>query len=1049
MADSQPNAVDAQISNEESPAQLILPETDSGMRIGGWRADRLAYFLPGGGMIVLGAFAASYGLTRLGAILVAVGVFLLILGVFLLRTTAAHMSSIDRLRGRLSMQLRARGLPTDRAGAVDIHGVEQVLDDGSIEMSDGRVVRFARIQGRNTDFQTREEDRTMIDSLRRGIDGSKTASDIDWSIYSMTVSPDDTEITDKYKDVWLSERYDRANSRDVIGYLKSIIDGEPKDSEGWKATEWETYLVVQVPPDEVDTPEIESIDTDSVRRQQQVDAESCLSALREAFNSVAGVTARPISSADHARLVARHWAGTRHPRDFEGVTDGGVSMADVDTDAPEDGAPTEDLPPLNSSTRDRLEATVANAVAGVRDAISSDESHPSPKQRHTERIKEILAAAQWDERPDDDMVVAGDQYCRTYWIADWPVRPKAMFLKELHTMRGIDMSVHHRIDARDKTAVKDELQADTGTIDASIAERKDGSSPLDADVLQDEMDEYVTFFKLLHHTDVQPWEMSSYVTVRAGARRAIEEAERLIDHGYDQEEVTLDIAKRKALDEACEEVEEVLTAAGLTPVTDANRQSELFRSAAPTGQNAYANTSSRAKKRPCATGAIAATFPMCSTTVQHEQGIELGRNPTNGRIIAPDPFETPPAHRLTLGMTGSGKTWGTMKQAVRWYLSNPDRTLVFVDNKSDFGGVTGLLNGETITIGGQTTMNPLRMEPMAPEKVEETRLDPFAAKHRFVTGLILDLISSSDSARDRYRPLLRDGVRKAMIEAGIDPTAPSTHKPANSPTMADVRDAVETIGTNPSAHVRSGFEAEEIEEHVGALLRRLEGFAPTGEYGFLTGESDAAVEPGGVTYLDLQQLEGLGATDFRTTMLSVALGEVYEAVKTAPGETMFVIDEAHHLLKSPRILSWLEESARHWRHNDAGLWFISQHPKDFVVAEDDDEQQNKSVIRDQCQITELFHTGDRDALKEFGLNERQIAFLDDDASKADDEGANHADCLVDHPEVQGWLRAWITVSAAEHSVFSYHPDEHGSYESYIDQNWSRDSHKVKTDGGDR
>lgn len=358
----------------------------------------------------------------------------------------------------------------------------------------------------------------MINTLRRAVDSSKRVTSIDFSIYSMSTSPDDTAITDKYKDIWLSERYDREASRDVIGYLKSILDGEPKDSEGWKATEWEDYLVVQVPPDAIDTPEIATVDGDAVRRQQAVEAESRLTALREAFGSVAGVTAQPISGPEHARIVARHWAGTRHP-EHEELADGGVSMASNLDHSPPD-AETEDLPPLDPSLTDRFSARVGQALTSVRDAVRGRREHdaPSPGERRTEQIKELLAASRWDERPADDMVVAGDQFCRSYWIGDWPTQARAKFLKELHTMRGIDMSVHHRFEARETDEVKDELKQDTGEIDASIIERKDGNNPLDADVLEDEMDAYVAFFKLIHHTDVQPWDVSSYVTVRAGDR---------------------------------------------------------------------------------------------------------------------------------------------------------------------------------------------------------------------------------------------------------------------------------------------------------------------------------------------------------------------------------------------------------------------------------------------------------------------------------------------------------------------------------------------------
>ncbi len=632
---------EAQINDDASPSQLIVPETDTGMRIRGMRADRLAYLLPGGTFVVVGAFAASFGLTTLGSLLVGVGVLLLTLGAYLIRTTPAHTSGIDRMRGRVSMALRSRSLPLDRSGAAGIHGVEQILDDGSIEMQDGRIVRFSRLPGRNTDYQTDDEAQTMISSLRRGIDGSKQLSDIDFSTYSMSRSPDAADATEKYKRVWLSDRYDRERFRDVVGYLKSILDFEPRDGEVAKATEWEDYLVVQVTPDEIEAPETEHVDGNEIRQQQQIEAESRLQALSEAFAS-AGVTAHPVTAPQHARVVARHWAGTCHPFDFEGITDDPVSVAEGDDVGR--SQPVDESSLLEASGSRRVMAGLGAVLGSVRGGASRS----SRSQRHNEQIQELLAASRWDVRPEDDMVVAGDQFCRTYYVGDWPVRPQAKFLKELHTMRGIDMSVHHRFESRDTETAKDEIQQMAGSIDSAVIEREDDANPLDARVLKDEMDAYVQLFLLLHHTDVQAWHRSTYITVRAGDRRAIKEAEDLLSRRYDDESLSVELAKRKALEDACDEVEETLSGAGLKPVTDANRQAELFRAASPTGTNAYAETSTRSRKRLCGTGAIAATFPPCATTIQHEMGVEIGRNTTNGQLISIDPFEYPPAHRLSL-----------------------------------------------------------------------------------------------------------------------------------------------------------------------------------------------------------------------------------------------------------------------------------------------------------------------------------------------------------------------------------------------------------------
>lgn len=1023
------DASTAEMNEDTAPSQIIPPNVDSGMKLAGMAVDRLVYIAPGILSLGLSLFVLMYGLFDVSKVLAVVGVVLTTVGGYVLRTTPAHTSGIDRVRGRVNMALRSWSLPLDRAGTANIHGVEEILGDGAVKMADGRIVRFARLSGRNTDLQSAEEEQTMINVLRRDID--KKITDIDWSVYSTNTPSDPTEITGKYRDVWLAELsdwYDGEQSWDLMGLLESIVDWEPERTETWKTAEWETYLVVAVGPDEIDAPPVGALDSSTHQQQQQVEAESRLTRVRKAFSSVAGLETQPIGGAEHARLIARHWAGARHP-----------FATDVADDAPVSVWPGYDSDQSAQRSDTASRPVEPSVLSQVRSLVPFTQQEPeAPALIGDDRINELLASSQYDERPDGDMVVVGEQYARTFWIADWPTRPAAKVLKELHTMRGIDLDVHLRFNARDTERVKDELKEDTSNIDASILERKENTNPLDATVLEDEMDAFVDLFLLLHHTEIQPWAMNMYVTVRAGNRTALGYAEQLVESGQAEEaDLTLDIAKQQALEDACEEVTDILTDAQLEPVTDAHRQGELFKSCSPTGNDVYAEQSHRSRERLTATGTVAATFPPCSTTVQHERGTEIGRNPTNGRIIAPDPFKYPPAHKLTVGKTGSGKTWATLKQAVRWYLIDPEeRTLIFLDTDRSFSGATQLLGGNTITLDGDTTLNPLRMEPMDSALLDASGIDPFELKHQLVTSLLLDIIPETDDARDRFRPLVRDAVRTALLESGIDPNDPSTHTPANSPTMADVRSVAEEIAQNPREHAQTEVEGKEIEENIGAFMHRLRSFSEEREYSFLTGQSDATIEPGEMTYLDLQQIEGLGTAGDEVTMLKLALGQVYETVKRAPGETLFIIDEAHYLLESQELLQLLDKSSRHWRSVDAGLWFVSQSPEDFEAAEDDDAARHKGVIRDQAQTIEIFQVEDEDKLSGYGLNERQKTFITEEATRGSVEEEDHTDCLIDVPEVQGWMRSRISVSPAERDIFEYDPRKHGKYYDYLDERWS-------------
>lgn len=77
-----------------------------------------------------------------------------------------------------------------------------------------------------------------------------------------------------------------------------------------------------------------------------------------------------------------------------------------------------------------------------------------------------------------------------------------------------------------------------------------------------------------------------------------------------------------------------------------------------------------------------------------------------------------------------------------------------------------------------------------------------------------------------------------------------------------------------------------------------------------------------VLYLDLQQVE---RGRQRTSLLMHALfPSVFEWVKTVDQEVVFVIDEAHYLLREQATASALETAVRHSPHYDLSLHFVTQ-----------------------------------------------------------------------------------------------------------------------------
>ncbi|MWG35281.1 VirB4 family type IV secretion system protein [Halomarina oriensis] len=1082
------------------------------MRIRGIPARTVAYSLPGLGLILLAVYILLFvGSFALAGPLFGFGVLVAVLGGGIATTTEyTETTAADRLIAPLRFRQLRRKLPFTHEVATQVHGVERIFDDGTAEMTDGRLVGLVRLEGRNTDLQTDDEARPMIGRLRTAID--EDVADFSFRLYSTSLTFDPAEITEPYEQQWHAG-YSGEAWRRMRRYLRTLTNWETAISEElWDARDWKHYAVVSVSPDDENL-SLPSFDDELIdesrlealrRRQMQREVQDRLRKLGGAFQQVPGVSAESIGPAEHATLLARRWSGTEHSFDDESVSDPvdvavwppvdhpvrsqqpdqtathqpGAVAADSTLDDRSGGIaavttprgpsaahrgsverPTTDGGSQPAMDRSLDGTSVASSTrAHANDAVATELSEEEQQDasffarlrdglfttipfgdsdssgERTNRLADLLAPSTYDAR--EGHVCCGEQFARTYWIASWPTQPREKFLRELYTLRGVDVEVTLRCESRKKATVMDELKDTIGEVDADIAERREAND-ITAMLEERDMDPYTEMFILLHETPAQPWELTGYVTVRAGTRRALDRAEEYLeDDLLTEQQVSLDLTKRQALDDACSSVTDVLerTPAQLTAVTSDHRQDALFKSSAPTGRDVYAEQSWRTRSSLTLSGTIAAAFPPVAPTIRQDDGVMCGRLASNGSAVVADGFEPGPGHQLVVGDSGSGKTTFVEKKVLRWWAQADDRTLILCDTMGEFAGLTELCNGQRITLDGSQIINPLHIEATPETILQHLDVAPFEMKFQEAVNFVLSVIAPDPTLADRFAPLVKDAIRATYRQAGVIPREPSTHRPENSPTMADLRATVRDMGENPSQYVSSRLEEQEITTNAGPLLRRLSGFAEDGDMRALTGESEARIEPGSVTYLDLQQIEGLGSAADKSTMLMLMLGQVYQAVKRAPGRTVFVIDEAHYLLQSREMLGWLQQAARHWRHYDAGLWFVSQHPSDFVDGRTQEIQEYLDAIRGQTTTTTFFSTDDLtdETATAYGLNDPQSSFIRGTATRGED-GLGYTECLMGFEEREGWHRLQIRLSPLEQRVFDYDPETHGAFDQHFDQ----------------
>ncbi|MFW6382551.1 MAG: helix-hairpin-helix domain-containing protein, partial [Haloferacaceae archaeon] len=771
----------------------------------------------------------------------------------------------------------------------------------------------------------------------------------------------------------------------------------------------------------------------------------------DVLGNVQGVDGERIGAGEHALLLASYWTGVDHEIDVDDVTeevdvsvfpwvgDDGSPVPPTDRpaaveatpDAPPDAVVGEERVEPPSEAFEKQEAQQASLLRRVRDALLGP-SHERAALPDGDRLGELLSPSTYDVR--DGHTRVGEQYCRTLWIASWPAEPEARFLRDLYTMRDIDVDVCLRARARDKRSTTEELEHRIAEVDASALEREEDTD-ISAMAADDTLESLVKMYELVRQTNSQPWDLAGYVTIRAGDRRALERAETEIEEGISTEDqLTLDIAKQRALDDDVERVRDRLESApaDLLVLSSETRQGELFAAASPTGRDEYDAISSRDRYTLTLGGTLGATFPFCAATTDEDDGVEFGRSIQNGSEIVADPFERGGApHLLTIAKSGSGKTYSVGKRALRWWLADPDRTLILCDTMGGFSGVTELANGEHIVVDGTQTINPLDIRETPDAVLEGADIDPYRMKVDEAREFIAGILRSQGIDPGPFVATIEEALEATYARAGIRRNDPATHG-KTSPTMDEFLETLGDMLENPReyTHTDHDQEVEEKEKAASRLLDKLSGFKQHGKYSHLVGQSDARITTGSITYLDLQQIEGQGAAE-KSTMLHLILGQVYQAVKQAPEKTMFVVDEAHYLLYSEEMIDWLQRAARHWRHYEAAMWFVSQSPQEFVGHGDDEASEHRETILGQCSTVEFYRTPNlsQDVGRKFGMNAAQREFVRSRATPGS-AGLGYSQGLVSFEDMDGWLRHQVAAAPIEDAVLTYSPDD-GPFREYL------------------
>jgi hypothetical protein len=649
------------------------------------------------------------------------------------------------------------------------------------------------------------------------------------------------------------------------------------------------------------------------------------------------------------------------------------------------------LSPITYSKREALKGsesleshTDSEGIDREDDGFEADDAtHVPPEvERPGEEHRSLVAptAIDWDT---DHALIDQETYARTFWVETYPEHPTNGMLERLllDTDLRVDVSIHvDPYDAQEALTVMEQwiaslrmLQEDQGQIEAEDIEH---------DVSQAK---YIRQMVRRNHT--------SLFRVGVFIRLTAESQEQLRKQANKLETILRDAPSNCVIKRAT------------------RRQEDGLVSVSPIG----ANELGRNRLSSMTGEALGSLFPFSSNYLRMEGGIEYGTHGHNDSSLLIDPWDLETGHsELVTGMPGGGKTHGTQARAMRMMKKRPDVKQVYVDPVGDMRGSAQMLDAKTITVSGETPLNPCEMHP-TPEHVLEKSPDmqPVASKKDEVYGVIENFLEARDVDLEMHSGLITFLIDTIFAESDIEPEDPSTHTPENSPNMQDFLGLVDRLQDEPSLFPGATTESskQKIRQYADELSVALHPFREGSTYGNLSQASDMKLidDDSQAVYLDLQQVEGSGdGLGKQSFIMQLLLSTLYQQAKNMDSKVEIIIDEAHYLFDDDANLAFLNQIARHQRHAGLRLVMLSQTLQEFYdegVAEE---------IAGMCPIM-VHHRepdlGDQTAAKA-GLTGEQQHYIQ--TAEAGKESIGQG---------QGFSQALVRV------------DEHGDYPLTIKTSW--------------
>jgi len=618
------------------------------------------------------------------------------------------------------------------------------------------------------------------------------------------------------------------------------------------------------------------------------------------------------------------------------------------------------------------------------------------RQRHQRRAV-APSDIDWEK---DYAVIDDEKYARTFWIEAFPERPNDGFLHRLvlDTDLRADISIH--LNPYESQSAVDLISDWIASLEAT---KRDAT-----ELKQEDIEQEIAQAK--HIRDMVRRNETSLVRTGVFIRLTADSEDELRRRSNRLQSLLRDAPANCIVKKVVRRTEE-----GLATVS-------------PIGRNELGTD----RLSTMTADAVGATFPFASNYMRMTTGIEYGTHTDNESEILIDPWDLETGHsELVTGMPGAGKSHASQARGLRSIKRRPDTLQVIIDPVGGMRGTAEALNAKYVTVSGKTPLNPCEMQPTPEGLLEKSRdMQPVAAKKDEVYGVVENFLATRDIDLEMHSGVVTHVIDTIYARSDIEPGDPSTHTPANSPTMQDFLDVLDELTEHPE---RFDFTSEAVRKRVvqyaSELSVAMQPFREGSTYANLSKRSDMEIvtDDQKVVYLNLQQVEGSGdGMGKQSFIMQLLLSSIYQQSKRTHRNVEVIIDEAHYLFDDTANLAFLNQIARHQRHAGIRLVMLTQTLQEFY---DDGAAEE---IASMCPI-KVHHREpglDDETADIADLTDAQQRFVQSAEAGKQDTGYSQALVRVDE---HGDYPLRITTSAAEKTVIEYDEDSRGELDAILDE----------------